>query len=272
MHASRSSTKNDLDASTSKRWRGAKPGSRRAWRAPPAPPPPKTARPGRRGSNPSGGAGAPPRPRTAAGGSGGATTPSRPRPGRPAGGPRPPPPARRALPARLAHVEGEQRAHRVGARRALVEGDAAARPRAHRAARHERLVELPRGDDAPGRPPQDGGAERPARRGAAAELRRERPERRAELHLDEPGAPDVTRESEELGPAAAAEAREPGAALGDDGGHGAERLDIVDDGRRAPEPGLDGEGRARAGHRAIALDGLEERRLLAEDEAAGAAA
>src|SRR3989475_6977362 len=82
----------------------------------------------------------------------------------------------------------------------------------------------------------------------------------------------MTRETEELGPAATAEAREPGAALGDDGRHGAEGLDVVDDSRLAPEPRLDGEGRTRAGHRPIAFDGLEERGLLAQDEAAGAAA
>src|SRR5216110_2103275 len=186
--------------------------------------------------------------------------------------PRGPLPARRALAARLAHVEGEQRAHRVGDRRAVVEGDDPARPRVHRTARHEWLVELPRGDDAARRPAQDRGVDRPARRGAAAELLHQHPERRAELHLDQPRAPDVAGEPEELRPAAAAEAREPGAALGDDGRHGAERLDVVDDGRLAPEPGLDGEGRARAGHRAMALDGFEERGLLAEDEAAGAAA
>src|SRR5207244_1217974 len=110
-----------------------------------------------------------------------------------------------------------------------------------------------------------------ARRGAAAEIVERRPERRAEGDLDVPRAPDVTREAEELGAAATAEAREPGPALGDDGRHGAERLDVVDDGRLAPEPRLDGEGRARAGHRPIAFDRLEERGLLAQDEAAGAA-
>src|SRR5207247_1234684 len=186
--------------------------------------------------------------------------------------PRGPLPARGALAARLAHVEGEQRPHDVLNRHALVEGDDAARSRIDRTARDERLVELPRGNDTPGWPAQDGGADRPARRGAAAEIVEQRPERRAEGDLDDPRAPDVTREAEELGPAATAEAREPGPALGDDGRHGAERLDVVDDGRLAPEPRLDGEGRARAGHRAIAFDRLEERGFLAQDEAAGAAA
>src|SRR5206468_820196 len=105
--------------------------------------------------------------------------------------PRGPLAARGALAARLAHVEGEQRPHDVLNRHALVEGDDAARSRIDRTARDERLVELPRGNDTPG--------------------------------------------------------------------------------RLAPEPRLDGEGRARAGHRAIAFDRLEERGFLAQDEAAGAA-
>src|SRR5207244_3697853 len=171
----------------------------------------------------------------------------------------------------LAHGEGEQRPHDVLNRHALVEGDDAARPRIDRTARDERPGELPGGNGTPGRPAEDGGADRPARRGAAAEIVEQRPERGAEGDLDDPRAPDVTREAEELGPAATAEAREPGPALGDDGRHGAERLDVVDDGRLAPEPRLDGEGRARAGHRAIAFDRLEERGFLAQDEAAGAA-
>src|SRR5207247_757948 len=82
----------------------------------------------------------------------------------------------------------------------------------------------PRGDDAPGRPAHDGGADRPLRRGAAAERLEQRAERAAELELDDPGATHVARDAEELGPAAAAEAREPGAALGDDRRHRAERL------------------------------------------------
>src|SRR5437867_4055572 len=175
--------------------------------------------------------------------------------------------ARRFTPSRTVAPSGSSTS-----RPSIVAGDEPARPRVDRTARHEWLVELPRGDDAARRPAQDRGVDRPARRGAAAELLHEHPERRAELHLDQPRAPDVAGEPEELRPAAAAEAREPGAALGDDGRHGAERLDVVDDGRLAPEPGLDGEGRARAGHRAMALDGFEERGLLAEDEAAGAAA
>src|SRR5439155_12065034 len=60
--------------------------------------------------------------------------------------------------------------------------------------------ELPCGHDAPGRPAQDGGADRPPRRGSAAELLEQRPESAAPLELDDPRATDVTREAESLVP------------------------------------------------------------------------
>src|SRR2546425_2857556 len=46
--------------------------------------------------------------------------------------------------------------------------------------------------------------------------------------------------------------------------HGEERLDVVDGGGLAEEPGLNREGRPRARHRPLALDRLQQRRLLAE--------
>ena len=58
----------------------------------------------------------------------------------------------------------------------------------------------------------------------------------------------------------------------DDERHREERLDIVDDGRPAPEPRLHREGRLGARHRAPPLERLHQRRLLAQHEAAGAAA
>ena len=61
---------------------------------------------------------------------------------------------------------------------------------------------------------------------------------------------------------------EPVAAVADDGGDVGEGLDVVDERRRAPEPGLGGVGGARAGLAAAALDGGHERRLLAADEGA----
>src|SRR5207244_2844110 len=127
--------------------------------------------------------------------------------------PRGPLAARGALAARLARVEGEQRPHDVLNRHALVEGDDAARSRIDRTARDERLVELPRGNGTPGRPAQDGGAERPARRGAAAEIVEQRPQRRAEGDLDDPRAPDVARGADRRGaPARPPAPRRPGGA------------------------------------------------------------
>ncbi len=61
------------------------------------------------------------------------------------------------------------------------------------------------------------------------------------------------------------------AALEDDGGHVDERLDVVDDRRLAEQADLDRERRLVARLAAVALDRLEERRLLAADIGAGAA-
>ena len=87
-----------------------------------------------------------------------------------------------------------------------------------------------------------------------------------------PGRRSVAREAEALGAVAAAESRPPGRAVRHDERDGEERLDIVDDGGPAPETGLDREGRLGARHRAPALQRFHERRLLAQHEAAGAAA
>ena len=50
----------------------------------------------------------------------------------------------------------------------------------------------------------------------------------------------------------------------------AQGLDVVDDGRLAPEAGHGRERRPEPRHAALALDGGDERRLLAADEGAGA--
>ncbi len=90
----------------------------------------------------------------------------------------------------------------------------------------------------------------------------------------EPGPRDVARQAEEL---------RAGGALGADRGVGLaadlederdvdERLDVVHDGRLAEQPDLDRERRLVARLAALALDRFEERRLLAADVGAGAAA
>ena len=61
------------------------------------------------------------------------------------------------------------------------------------------------------------------------------------------------------------------AAAGHDERHVGQRLDVVDDGRLAEQPDLDRERRLVARLAALALDRLEERRLLAADVGAGAA-
>ena len=66
-------------------------------------------------------------------------------------------------------------------------------------------------------------------------------------------------------------ARERLAAVEDDERHVDQRLDVVDDGRLAEQADLDRERRLVARLAALALDRLEERRLLAADVGAGAA-
>src|SRR5262249_46476602 len=71
---------------------------------------------------------------------------------------------------------------------------------------------------------------------------------------------------------AAAEGRERGAASRHDRRDGEQRVDIVDDGRLAEQTRLGRKRRPRARHRAAALERLQQRRLLAQHEAARAAA
>src|SRR5262249_17034698 len=105
-------------------------------------------------------------------------------------------------------------------------------------------------------------------------------------HLDQPaqrgpegdlvdaGPRHVAGKAEELGPGRRprADRGEGLAAVEHDRQHVDERLDVVDDGRLAEEPLLDRERRLVAGLAAEALDRVEERRLLAADVRARAAA
>ena len=80
----------------------------------------------------------------------------------------------------------------------------------------------------------------------------------------------LAHEGEHLGARAlgAAGPGEPGRALGDDGGDVVPGLHVVDVGGLAPEAFLGREGRARARAAGVALEGRDERRLLAADERA----
>ena len=83
----------------------------------------------------------------------------------------------------------------------------------------------------------------------------------------------MAREAEQLGPGRAL-GPDPGeglAAVGHDAQDVGQRLDVVDDRRLAEQPDLDRERRLVARLAALALDRLEERRLLAADVGAGAA-
>src|SRR5207248_3656612 len=86
-------------------------------------------------------------------------------------------------------------------------------------------------------------------------------------------ADDVARDAEELRPGALlrADRAEPVRAAQHDVRHAGERLDVVDDGRAAEEPVGGRKGRLDARVAALALERLDEARLLAADVGAGAA-
>ena len=112
----------------------------------------------------------------------------------------------------------------------------------------------------------------PVARHAAGELD-EVAQGRPELDLVGAGARDVAGQAEELRPGRAVGA-DPGerlAAVEHDARDVGQRLDVVDDRRLAEQPDLDRERRLVARLAALALDRLEERRLLAADVGAGAA-
>ena len=157
----------------------------------------------------------------------------------------------------------------------VVERDDAARARVDGAARDQRLVELARGHDAARRAAHDGRLERPA----ASTSRRRRPrssvrQRAADLHLDDARAAATSPDRpKQLGAAAAAEAREPARrpARRSSGTANSVSTLLMTVGR-PKSPDSTGNGGRGARHRAPALDRLQQRRLLAEHEAAGAAA
>ena len=71
---------------------------------------------------------------------------------------------------------------------------------------------------------------------------------------------------------AGADAPEPIGAELDDHRHVGEGLDVVDDGRLTPQAAFGGIGRPHARLAALAFDRVDQRRLLAADEGAGAEA
>src|SRR5438093_4159018 len=169
----------------------------------------------------------------------------------------------RALPAGLLRVEGEERPDHVRDGDRRVEGHDTARPRGE-GRPLERRVEGRRRDDDPRRSADQHGLEGAARPEAAPQPLDQPPQRHRRRHLDDARTGDVAGQAEELGPGRLGPPR-------DDQGDGAERLHVVDHGGLAEDPDLDGERGLGARHRATPFDRLEQRRLLAEDEAAGAA-
>ena len=182
--------------------------------------------------------------------------------------------ARGALAARLARVEVEQRARPTS--------------RTDTAASSATIPPVPGltvppglsgssswagGTRTPDGPPTSDRLQRRRRRHAAAELRRRASRSVTPISTSTmPGRASWPDEAEALGAVAAAECRPPAPPRPTISGHGEQRLHVVDDGGPAPEPGLHGERRLGPRHGAATLDRLHERRLLAEDEAAGAAA
>src|ERR1019366_3742850 len=92
--------------------------------------------------------------------------------------------------------------------------------------------------------------------------------------FDQAAAVDLTRQRKNLGSGAgggAARGERRGAVANDPGDAG-ERLHVVDDGGVAAKSALDGIGGPQPGHAALALEGLDERRLFTADKSAGALA
>src|SRR6266705_2694954 len=89
----------------------------------------------------------------------------------------------------------------------------------------------------------------------------------SETPVVDAGARDVAADPDELdaGGAVCPLRLEPLHALDEDQWHGRERLDVVDDRRLLPQPVRPGKRRLVPRLRALVLDGLEQRRLLAAD-------
>ena len=185
--------------------------------------------------------------------------------------------ARRALPARLVVVEAGRAQRQVRDRDRVVGDDDRARAQ-HRAGLGHRLegvrqVELVLGQHrrrgAAGKP----GLHPPALGGAAGEAEDELARRDPQLDLVVARPLHAPGDRDHLGPRRllGAEALEPVGAVVDDVGEVGERLDVVDQ-RRAAVEALDGrKRRLQPRVAALALERVEERRLLAADVRAGAA-
>ena len=185
-------------------------------------------------------------------------------------------PARDALAARLVAEELGDPAERVDEVGGLVEDHDHARAERRaggpRRLERERHVERVRADEDARRAAEQDRPDRPAARHAAGQLDQVA-QRRPELDLVDARPRDVAGQAEQLRPGRALGA-DPGerlAALEHDERHVGQRLDVVDDGRLAEQADLDRERRLVARLAALALDRLEERRLLAADVGAGAA-
>ena len=182
-----------------------------------------------------------------------------------------------ALAARLVVVEARRAQRHVGDRDAVVGDDDRARAQ-HRAGLRHRLEAVGEVEVVGGQH-RGGGAARIERLhlaallGTAGEVEDDLARRDPQLDLVVARPPDAARDRDDLGPRGllGAEALEPLGAVGDDVGDVGEGLDVVDQGR-APVEALDrGEGGLQPGVAALALERVEQRRLLAADVGAGAA-
>ena len=174
-------------------------------------------------------------------------------------------------------VEARRAQRHVRDRDAVVGDDDRARAQ-HRAGFGHRLegvgqVELGRGQDRRGGAARVEGLDLAPGERAAGEVVDQLAGRDPQLDLVVARAAHAAGDRDDLGPRRllGAEALEPIGAVGDDARHVGERLDVVDQRRPAVEALHGGEGRLEARVAALALERVEQRRLLAADVGAGAA-
>src|SRR5581483_5611002 len=177
--------------------------------------------------------------------------------------------AGRALPARLVAVEVQQVLGQPDHAGRLVHDDDGRRPEERARLLHpveaRRNVQLLGQQDRHRRAAGNDRLQRVPLPHAAGVVLDERPERHVHRRLVDAGPPDVAADAVQLGPAVLLrpERRVPLGPIGDDERDVAQRLDVVDGGRLVVEADERGKRRLVARLGALALERLEQRRLLA---------